>query len=163
MASDRRMRLTGVHHLTVICADLARTTAFYRDVLGLAVVHEGVSDDDPDARHHWFSAGGDGAPGTLISFLEYSSLPAGTVGIGSTQHFALTVESADEQLAWRDYLRSRGVQCTEVFDRGLFRSLYFRDPDGHIVEIATRGPGFTGAAEARAGAAGSAPDPPSVS
>jgi glyoxylase I family protein len=34
------------------------------------------------------------------------------------------------------------VQCTDVFDRGGFRSIYIRDPDDHIVEIATRGPGI---------------------
>jgi catechol 2,3-dioxygenase-like lactoylglutathione lyase family enzyme len=135
------MRLTGLHHLTAIARDLDATTAFYRDLLGLTLVHAGTSDDDPDARHHWFSAG-TGAPGTLISFLEYPSLPAGSVGAGSVQHFAFTVESAEEQVAWRDYLRSRGVQCTDVLDRGSFRSIYVRDPDGNIVEIATRGPGF---------------------
>ena len=140
--SARRMRLTGVHHLTAIARDLDATTAFYRDLLGLTLVHAGTSDDDPEARHHWFSAGS-GAPGTLISFLEYPSLPAGTVGAGSVQHFAFTVESAEEQEAWRDYLRSRGVQCTDVFDRGGFRSIYVRDPDNHIVEIATRGPGIS--------------------
>jgi len=37
-----------------------------------------------------------------------------------------------------------------VFDRGSFRSIYLRDPDGHIVEIATRGPGFPGAGGAAA-------------
>ena len=135
------MRLTGLHHLTAVVRDLDRTTAFYRDVLGLSLVRQGTSDDDPDARHHWFSAG-TGAPGTLISFLEYPDLPAGTVGAGSVQHFAFTVESAEEQVAWRDYLRSRGVGCTDVMDRGSFRSIYLRDPDGNIVEIATRGPGF---------------------
>jgi glyoxylase I family protein len=140
-AGGRRMRLTGLHHLTAICRDLERTTAFYRDVLGLTLVHEGASDDDPDARHFWFSAG-DGAPGTLISFLEYPSLPRGAVGTGSVQHFAFAVESAEEQLAWRDYLLGRGVQCTDVFERGGFRSIYVRDPDEHIVEIATRGPGL---------------------
>ena len=134
------MQLTGLHHLTAIVRDLDRTVAFYRDVLGLALVREGTSDDDPDARHFWFSAGGDGA-GHLLSFLEYPAMPPGTVGAGSVQHFALTVESADEQVAWRDYLRSRGVACTDVFARGGFRSIYVRDPDGHIVEIATRGPG----------------------
>jgi glyoxylase I family protein len=55
------------------------------------------------------------------------------------------VDSAEEQAAWRDYLRGQGVECTDVFDRGAFRSIYIRDPDGHIVEIATRGPGFSGA------------------
>jgi glyoxylase I family protein len=138
----RRMRLTGLHHLTAICADLGRTTAFYRDLLGLELVQEGASDDDPGARHFWFSAGGGGAPGTLISFMEYPSLQRGTVGVGSVQHFAFAVESAEEQEAWRDYLRGRGVQCTDVFERGGFRSIYLRDPDEHIVEIATRGPGL---------------------
>jgi catechol 2,3-dioxygenase-like lactoylglutathione lyase family enzyme len=131
------MRLTGLHHLTAICRDLERTTAFYRDVLGLRLVREGASDDDPDARHFWFSTG-DGGPGTLISFLEYPSLEPGVVGIGSVQHFALAVDSPEEQLAWRDYLRARGVDATDVFERGGFRSIYLRDPDGHIVEIATR-------------------------
>ena len=62
--------------------------------------------------------------------------------IGSTHHFALRVDTHDEQEAWRDYLRERGVECTDVLDRGAFRSIYIRDPDGHVVEIATRGPGF---------------------
>ena len=139
------MQLTGLHHLTVICADLDRTIAFYRDLLGLAVVHDGPSDDDPGTRHVWFGAA-DGSPGKIISFMEYPQMPAGVVGIGSTHHFALTVDSAEEQEAWRDYLRGRGVECSEVFDRGASRSIYLRDPDGHMIEIATRGPGFnTGA------------------
>src|SRR5204863_267368 len=46
-----RMRLRGLHHVTLISRDLVRTTSFYRDVLGLALVQEGVNDDDPDARH----------------------------------------------------------------------------------------------------------------
>jgi glyoxylase I family protein len=129
------MRLTGLHHLTVIVRDLDRTTAFYRDLLGLSLVREGASDDDADARHFWFSAG-DGAPGTLISFMEYPALEPGVVGIGTVQHFAFAVESTAELEAWRDYLRSRGVEATDVFTRGDFSSIYLRDPEGHIVEVA---------------------------
>ena len=140
----QRMQLRGLHHVTAISRDLDRTTAFYRDLLGLALVHEAVNDDDPGTRHFWFG-GADGAPGSLVSFLEYPSLPEGVVGTGSTHHFAFIVDSADEQEAWRDYLRAHGVQCTEVLDRRQFRSIYLRDPDGHIVEIATRGPGFAAA------------------
>jgi glyoxylase I family protein len=138
MTEQRRMRLTGLHHVTLICRDLDRTTAFYRDLLGLSLLSEQRNDDDPDSRHFWF---GDehGSPGTLISFLEYPSMPQGVVGAGSTHHLALTVESAQEQTAWRDYLRSRGVECTDPFERGGFSSIYLRDPDGHILEIATRG------------------------
>ena len=130
------MRLTGLHHVTLISSDLERTTAFWRDVLGLALVREGTNDDDPGARHFWFGDA-DGTPGTLISFLEYPQMDAGVVGVGSTHHIALAVGSPAEQVAWRDYLRGKGVECTDVFDRGGVQSIYFRDPDGHIVEIAT--------------------------
>jgi len=135
------MQLQGLHHLTAIVRDMARTIAFYRDLLGLGIVHDGPSDDDPETRHVWFGAA-DGRPGQLVSFMEYPELPQGVVGIGSTHHFAFAVDSAEEQEAWRDYLRGRGVECTDVFDRGAFHSIYLRDPDGHIVEIATRDPGF---------------------
>ena len=131
-----RMQLRGLHHVTLISRDLVRTTSFYRDLLGLALVQEGYSDDDPDARHFWF---GDptGTSGTLLSFLEYPSLPAGVVGAGSTHHLAFSVASTGELEAWREYLRARGVDCTDVFDRGELRSIYLRDPDAHILEITT--------------------------
>jgi glyoxylase I family protein len=131
----RRMRLTGLHHVTAICADLGRTTVFYRDILGLALVREGRNDDDPDARHFWF--GDPSANGLLLSFMEYPALDPGRVGVGSTHHFAFSVGSTDELEAWRDWLRSRDVQCTDMFERAGLRSIYLRDPDGHIVEIAT--------------------------
>jgi glyoxylase I family protein len=142
VSEQKRMQLRGLHHLTLISGDMERTIAFYRDLLGLAIVHDGPSDDDPGTRHVWFGSVGGGA-GALVSFMEYPQLPKGVVGVGSTHHFALTVESPEEQVAWRDYLRRQGVDCTDVFDRGSFRSIYLRDPDGHIVEIATRGPGFS--------------------
>jgi glyoxylase I family protein len=144
---EKRMQLRGLHHVTAICSDVVRTIAFYRDLLGLAIVHDGPSDDDPQSRHVWFGAV-EGEPGTLVSFMQYPDLPKGVVGTGATHHFALIVESAEEQEAWRDYLREHGVECTDVYDRGAFRSIYVRDPDGHIVEIATRGPGFSGAGDA---------------
>jgi glyoxylase I family protein len=128
-------RLLGLHHVTAISADLDRTTAFYRDVLGLALVREGVNDDDPDARHFWF---GDarGTAGTLVSFMEYPELEPGRVGVGSTHHFAFAVGSRSELEGWREHLRARDVPCTEIFERGGLRSIYLRDPDGHIVELA---------------------------
>ena len=58
------MRLRGLHHVTAICRDLEATIAFYRDVMGLAIVQDGASDDDPGARHVWFGAL-DGQPGEL--------------------------------------------------------------------------------------------------
>jgi len=132
------MRLQGVHHVTLICRDLERTIALYRDVLGMGIVHDGPSDDDPQARHVWFGA----ADGSLVSFMQYPQMPEGVVGIGSTHHFALRVDSVEELRAWRDYLQNNGIATTDVLDRHAFHSLYLRDPDGHVVELATRGPGF---------------------
>ncbi len=133
---ERRLRLRGLHHLTAISTDLGRTTAFYRDVLGLTLVTEGHNADDPDARHFWFGDP-EGSAGTLVSFMEYPAMEEGKVGAGSTHHFAFHVGSSDELEAWREHLRSRGVECTDVFERGGLRSIYLRDPDGHIVELAT--------------------------
>ena len=67
----------------------------------------------------------------------------GSVGRGSTHHFAFFVETAEELDGWKEYLESRGIGCTDRLDRTWFESIYLRDPDGHIIEIATRGPGFT--------------------
>src|SRR6187551_1503641 len=97
-SAPRRMRLTGLHHVTAICRDLDRTTEFYRDVLGLALVHEGVNDDDPGTRHFWFGDA-QGVPGTLVTFLEYPQLQSGVVGAGSVHHLAFAVETPEEQLA----------------------------------------------------------------
>jgi glyoxalase family protein len=129
------MRITGLHHITLICSDLERTTAFYRDVLGFGLLRETVNDDDPGARHFWFGTDADGRPGGLISFLEYPQMAAATQGTGAAHHIALAVGSAEEVAAWREYLQSRGVPTTETYDRGGLRSIYLRDPDGQIVEI----------------------------
>jgi glyoxalase family protein len=138
----RPLRISGIHHVTVLCKDAARSVAFYRNVLGMRVVKQTANADDPGARHVFF---GDeqGRPGTLITCLEYPRMETATAGIGATHHFALAVESEEELSAWRDYLVSRGIPCTEVLDRTYSKSVYLRDPDGHIVELATLGPGVT--------------------
>ena len=64
-------------------------------------------------------------------------------GSGLTHHFALSVADEDALAAWRDYLNARDVPTTGIRDRVYFRSIYFHDPDGHLLEIATDAPGFT--------------------
>ncbi|HEV7845718.1 MAG TPA: VOC family protein [Thermoleophilaceae bacterium] len=132
--SERRLRIAGIHHITLLCADLERSVGFYRNLLGMSVVKQTVNEDDKRARHLFF---GDeqGTPGTLVTCLEYPDLDEGSVGRGSTHHFALSVESEEELAAWREYLMGRGIAITEVMDRTYFRSIYLRDPDGHIIEI----------------------------
>jgi catechol 2,3-dioxygenase-like lactoylglutathione lyase family enzyme len=140
--NERRLRIHGLHHVTMLCGDVERSVDFYRNVLGMRLVKQTVNEDDRGARHLFF---GDeqGKPGTLVTCLEYPEMEEGTVGRGSTHHFALAVESEEELAGWRDYLMSRGIPCTEVLDRTYFKSIYLRDPDGHIIELATLGPGMT--------------------
>jgi catechol 2,3-dioxygenase-like lactoylglutathione lyase family enzyme len=134
----RRLRLHGIHHITLIVKDAERASAFYRNLLGMRLVEQAANDDDPDARHLVFGDE-EGRPGTLVTCLEYPQLEQGTVGIGSTHHFALAVESEDELRGWRDWLASQGVPTTDVMERSRTKSIYLRDPDGHIVELATGG------------------------
>jgi glyoxylase I family protein len=133
--SERRPRLGGLHHVTLICRDVERAVEFYGDLLGLRLVERTVNEDDQGARHLLFGDE-DGRAGTLVTCLEYPEMDEGTVGRGSTHHFALAVESEEELSAWGDYLRSQGVPCTGVMERAHFKSIYLRDPDGHIVELA---------------------------
>lgn len=136
------MKIKGVHHITLICTDMDRTIAFYRDLLGLRLIKQTVNFDDPDTKHFYF---GDerGTPGTIITFFEYPDAAPGRIGAGSTHHFAFEVTTEEEQLEWQAKLRAAGLQVTPVRDRTYFKSIYFNDPDGHILEIATTGPGFT--------------------
>jgi len=142
MDEPRRLRITGLHHITLICRSLERSTAFYRNLLGMRMVKQTTNEDDRGARHLFFGDDG-GRPGTLVTCLEYPQLDPGSVGTGSTHHFALGVGSEEELEGWRGYLVAQGVPCTEVMDRTFFKSVYLRDPDGHIVELATAGPGLT--------------------
>ena len=141
MDEPRRLRIAGIHHITLLCSSLDASTAFYRNLLGMRMVKQTVNEDDRGARHLYFGDD-EGKPGTLVTCLEYPQLEPGSVGVGSTHHFALAVESEAELHGWRDYLTGQDVACTEVMDRTFFRSIYLRDPDGHIVELASVEPGF---------------------
>ena len=133
--------LGGIHHLTAVCSDAQRTVAFYTSVLGFRLVKKTVNFDDPGSYHLYF---GDsvGTPGTLLTFFEWANLPKGRWGIGTTHHVALAVGSTEAQLQWKRFLTDKGLRVTGPYDRTYFHSIYFTDPDGLILEIATRGPGF---------------------
>jgi glyoxalase family protein len=66
------------------------------------------------------------------------------IGAGTTHHIAFRAADDAEQAVWRDRLAELGLRPTPVQDRKYFRSIYFRMPDGILLEIATDGPGFMG-------------------
>ena len=133
----------GMHHITAIGSDIERTHAFYGDLLEMRRVKMTSNFDDPNSAH-WYWGVGDGRPGTLITYFERDPAKAGYVrmGRGQTHHFALAVPDEETQLAWREKLLQAGFRVSPVMDRIYFKSIYTNDPDGHIVELATAGPGF---------------------
>lgn len=131
-------RLNRVLETCLYVDDLERASRFYEEVLELPRL---AGDED---RFRAYDVGGQNI---LLLFrrggtLKPVSLPGGTVpphdGHGPL-HFAFGVD-AGEMPAWERRLKEHGipVESEVVWPRG-GRSLYIRDPDGHVVEFATRG------------------------
>ena len=143
------MTIQGIHHITLVCADAQRTLDFYTQILGQRLLKQTVNFDDPGSYHLYFG-NHTGQPGSVVTFFEWPRAPKGHWGIGGTHHFALTVDSYDGLLKWKRRLTDLGTSVDGPLDRHYFTSIYFHDPDGVIIEIATRGPGWTVDEEANA-------------
>ena len=124
----------GVHSVTLELRDLRPTIGLFEDVFGFRI--------DCEDENCVCLAVGDGKPGQLLHLLPAPSAPHGVNGIGTVHHVALAVGTDEEQLEVRDELLRRGLNVTEVRDRQYFRSIYFREPGGVLIEVATEGPGF---------------------
>ena len=85
---------------------------------------------------------GDGAPGRLVEVIDVGSAPGGLNGLGTVHHVAFAVATPDAQLRMQRELRAMGLHVTDVMDRQYFTSIYFREPNGVLYEIATLPPGF---------------------
>ena len=81
------------------------------------------------------------APEAPLHFGEPVEEPA-LIGAGTTHHIAWRVADDAEEQAWEERLTGLGLRPTPVQDRKYFRSVYFRMPDGILVELATDEPGF---------------------
>jgi glyoxalase family protein len=140
----------GMHHITAIGSDIQRTHAFFGELLGLRLVKRTSNFDDPTSAH-WYWSVDENRPDlqgefrATITYFERNPNRErrARLGAGQTHHFALAVASEDSQLEWREKLIRAGLPVSPVMDRVYFKSIYTRDPDGHIVELATLGPGFS--------------------
>lgn len=135
------LKTRGLHHITAITSNASSAVKFYTRFLGLRLVKKTVNFDDPSAYHLYF---GDekGNPGTLVTFFEWGkTIGFGQVGAGVTHHFAFTTRDQECLANWKIWLQQNDVSVLGPFDRGSFKSVYFRTPDGLILEIATPGNG----------------------
>ena len=124
------MRLTGLHHITMITADAQRNVDFYADTLGLRFVKKTVNFDAPEAYHLYF---GDekGTPGTILTWFEFAGAGPGRPGIGQIHTLQLAVPSEASLDFWAARL---GVERDG--DR-----VFFQDPDGLSLELVVEGLG----------------------
>ena len=138
-AITKDMRLTTFDHASPITSDPKLTAAFFEKFLGLK---SSFFLRDPDEKSTTIHGIGNGARPDFIRYLASQKAREGLVGIGSVHHIAMAVEDDRDQLKIKRHLDDVGVQNSGIIDRFWFHSLYFRDPDGNLLEIATKGPGY---------------------
>jgi glyoxalase family protein len=89
-----------------------------------------------------FEMAGGGSAARELHLVECEELPQARQGAGAVHHVAFRTTQSDYG-AWAERLMSAGVPYSGPVDRFYFRSLYFREPNGILFEIATDEPGFT--------------------
>ena len=125
----------GVHHITFVGSNRESIIDFYQGVLGMPLVFEQPNLDVPDEMHLYFDPG----DGRLITFFvrptRTNDPTPNPQNIGNLHHIAYTVSRATyTQVAAR--LNERGIENTGNIDRGFMDSIYFRDPNGQLLEMA---------------------------
>ena len=132
-AIDPGSAVRGLHSVTLSVRDPKPTLAFLKEWLGFTAVNE------MDARTR--IGVGEAKPGQLLDIRTDTERGARN-GIGTVHHVAFAVERDEDQLRLREELLRRGIAVTPVMDRQYFRSIYFREPGGVLLEVATVRPGF---------------------
>jgi len=132
----RKIQTQGVHHITLIGADRQTSIDFWEGVLGMPFIFDQPNLDNPDEGHLYFDPG----DGRLITiFTDEGRKPDSAhvpEDIGSLHHLAFNVSQATFwQVAGR--LDARGVRHSGPVDRGFMDSIYFRDPLGLRIELAS--------------------------
>ncbi|WP_439140586.1 VOC family protein [Roseicyclus sp.] len=132
----RKIQTQGVHHITLIGADRQSSIDFWEGVLGMPFIFDQPNLDNPGEGHLYFDPG----DGRLITVFTNEARIRDTKpvpeAVGSLHHLAFNVSQASFwQIAER--LDARGVQHSGPVDRGFMDSLYFRDPLGLRIELAS--------------------------
>jgi glyoxalase family protein len=130
-----RIQVQGVHHITFIGSNRQATVDFYSGVLGMPFIFEQPNLDVPGESHLYFDPG----DGRLLTFFVRENRvndPApNPENLGNLHHLALMVSRATyTQVEKR--LNEHGISNTGPIDRGFMDSIYFRDPNGQMLEIA---------------------------
>ena len=143
-AAPLRPRLNGVDHTAHPTWKLKETVEFYRDVMGLQLVHAITAkgwgrekESHADFLHIFFDSGN----GSSIAFFYYIGteqpenlkVPKGYMSMAN--HTAWAVETMEDLMAWKERLRSFGITVSDEIRHETIESIYFRDPNFYPIEI----------------------------
>jgi catechol 2,3-dioxygenase-like lactoylglutathione lyase family enzyme len=132
----RKLQSQGVHHITIVGADRHTSIDFWEGVLGMPFVFEQPNLDNPGESHLYFDPG-DGRLVTIFTNEERVADPARTpTDPGCVHHVAFAVSNAIFRQAV-ERLDERGIRHSGVKDRGFMDSIYFTDPLGLLIELAS--------------------------
>lgn len=132
----RKIQTQGVHHITLVGAGREATIGFWEGILGMPFIFDQPNLDRPSESHLYFDPG----DGRLITvFCDETRAPDPTrtaTDVGCVHHVAFNVSQAtSKQVVAR--LDERGIKHSGMKDRGFMDSVYFEDPLGLLVELAS--------------------------
>jgi glyoxalase family protein len=131
---DPEHAIRGVHSVTLVESSPDPTVALLTTLLNFTVVAEMPGRMRLAARRD--------EPGALMEIVVDPRAPVGRNGLGTVHHVAMAIAEGEEQVRLREDLVRRGLRVTAVLDRQYFQSIYFREPGGVLLEVATMQPGF---------------------
>ena len=132
----RKLQTQGVHHITLVGADRQTSIDFWEGVLGMPFVFDQPNLDRAEEGHLYFDPG-DGRLITVFTNENRRPDPTRTsTDAGAVHHIAFAVSQATFRQAV-ERLDERGIRHSGVKDRGFMDSIYFEDPLGLLIELAS--------------------------
>ncbi len=138
--------IKGLHHNAYRCRDSEETRKFYEDFLGLPLVHtlhiqETKTGRGTSVLHTFFQLD----DGSCLAFFEAPDRPFDFKEQHDFDlHIALEVEPAALEAMFAK-AKAEGREVRGISDHQVIRSIYFRDPNGYVIELAAKVPGREGA------------------
>jgi glyoxalase family protein len=131
-------QIRGLGPIVLTVHELSRTAFVLTEVMNMRRVREYAAHG---AEVHVFAMG-EGGPAAELHVIESKGLAVARPGAGGVHHVAFRTPDEAQYHAWTQRLNELRVANSGEIDRFYFRSLYFREPNGILFEIATDGPGF---------------------
>jgi catechol 2,3-dioxygenase-like lactoylglutathione lyase family enzyme len=126
----------GIHHITLNGADKKTSIDFWQNILGMKFIFEQPNLDDLETNHLYFDCG-DGTTVTVFTNEKFKPNKQKLINeCGGVHHVAFWVSQSTIRIAEKN-LNENGFANTGIKDRGFMDSIYFREPLGLLIELAS--------------------------